>query len=145
MNQNQITVLLVAIILVGLTIVFFQNRRRTIENEIRDSIDAKYPFPVEVLYGTYLVLSKSVQNHVSVIRVDSEGKHLGFVIEVTVPPRMHKRLIEGVAYSFYYDYKMAEICFIDLLKRTEQSNYSLEEMKKFLFPLKARILERINQ
>ena len=113
--------------------------------EIRECIRRGHSIPVEIVHGTYVVVDKHENYHLSLAR-HTNGKSSDVLINVKVPRRMYGRITSGRVYFFDYDYRNQEICFSDSFgKHTEQSDYCLDELRDGKFPLKAKLLQHENQ
>jgi hypothetical protein len=115
-----------------------------LKKDIKESIRSNKVLPIEIIKGTYMILEKVSTDQMIIIR-HYRGNKIGSMINVAVPERMQHRIIEGRVYFIYYDYRYGEICFNDGAKHTEQSNYTAREMRKSLFPLMTKVLEKMNQ
>ncbi len=114
------------------------------ERSLRNSLENGTPLPIEIFYGPYKVVSKLLENRLSMKRV-YERRLVGRVIEVAVPPKMYKRIKEDCFYYFSFDHRSGEIHFDQGLCLTEMTEIPKEDIKEGMFRLKAKILEKLTR
>ncbi len=147
MNNQSIILWGIVIVLSFIIYTFIMiklRNRRLCKEYIRKYIEQGYSLPIEIVKGTYKVCEKWRGYIIVLIRIEN-GKEIGASLDATVPDKMYRRVLKGHVYDFYYDYKEHQLCFNNEKRHAEKSCLTENYMKQNWFPLKTRILEKLNR